>query len=283
MGEMTRFRAAALTMVRNDEFFLRKWVEYYSRELGPANLYVYLDGEDQAVPDFCKDINIEVLPHKQERIDKADRARAEFLSEKASKLLSNGYGAVIGTDVDEFLIVDPELGKGLNEFLSENADKPCLSGLGIDVGQNLNSEKELDEEATILSQRHYAKLSTRYTKASVMFKPGVWGSGFHRMKGRNFHIASGLYLFHFGCVDLERIKAKMSDKILSESGWQRHLNKRTRTITRISKARKIHDWKATEKARRCQSLIRPPYAWNKPAMFELVIIVEIPERLRSII
>ena len=29
---------AALTMVRNDEFFLRKWVEYYGRELGRENL-----------------------------------------------------------------------------------------------------------------------------------------------------------------------------------------------------------------------------------------------------
>ena len=35
---------AALTMVRNDDFFLRKWVEYYGRELGYADSFrLYLD------------------------------------------------------------------------------------------------------------------------------------------------------------------------------------------------------------------------------------------------
>ena len=47
-------RIAALTMVRNDDFFLRKWVEYYGSELGKENLYIYYDGEDQPVADFCK-------------------------------------------------------------------------------------------------------------------------------------------------------------------------------------------------------------------------------------
>lgn len=35
---------AALTMVRNDDFFLRKWGEYYGRELGYADSFrLYLD------------------------------------------------------------------------------------------------------------------------------------------------------------------------------------------------------------------------------------------------
>ena len=36
----------ALTMVRNDDFNLRKWVEYYGRELGKENLFIYFDGTD---------------------------------------------------------------------------------------------------------------------------------------------------------------------------------------------------------------------------------------------
>lgn len=31
-------RIAVLTMARNDDFFLRKWVEYYGRELVKENL-----------------------------------------------------------------------------------------------------------------------------------------------------------------------------------------------------------------------------------------------------
>ena len=33
-------RIAVITVVRNDDFYLRKWVEYYGRELGRENLYV---------------------------------------------------------------------------------------------------------------------------------------------------------------------------------------------------------------------------------------------------
>ena len=46
-------RICAITMVRNDEFYLRKWTAYYGAQLGEENLYVYLDGKDQPLPDWC--------------------------------------------------------------------------------------------------------------------------------------------------------------------------------------------------------------------------------------
>ena len=55
-------RIAVLTMARNDDFFLRKWVEYYGRELGKENLYIYYDGEDQTIADFCQGTNVCVHP-----------------------------------------------------------------------------------------------------------------------------------------------------------------------------------------------------------------------------
>ena len=33
-------RVAALTMVRNDDFYLRRWTAYYGRELGEEHLYI---------------------------------------------------------------------------------------------------------------------------------------------------------------------------------------------------------------------------------------------------
>ena len=55
-------KIAALTMVRNDDFFLQKWVEYYGAQLGPENLYVYFDGTDQTIPGFCKDVHAQCVP-----------------------------------------------------------------------------------------------------------------------------------------------------------------------------------------------------------------------------
>jgi hypothetical protein len=275
-------KICALTMVRNDEFFLRKWVEYYSSQLGSANLYVYFDGQDQVVPDFCNGVNVSVRERVPGMVAAADRGRIDFLSEQASQLLEK-YDMVIGTDVDEFLVVDPQLGKTLPEFLSELPDRVSYSGLGIDVGQHLDKESDIDSSVSFLRQRHYARLSTRYSKSSVITKPVRWGSGFHRVRSCNFKIVKDLYLFHFGCVDMGRLQAKLSDKDKIDTGWERHLKKRARTIYDVTEgtARPWNSW--VRKARWIQNFIRPPYAWNKPAMFNAVVIVRIPERFESII
>lgn len=275
-------KICALTMVRNDEFFLRKWVAYYSAQIGAANLYVYFDGEDQVVPDFCEGINVCVRERVPGQVAAADRGRIDFLSSQASELLKN-YDMVIGTDVDEFLVVDPQLGVSLTEFLSRLPARVSYSGLGIDVGQHLGKESEIDESVSFLKQRHYARLSTRYSKSTVITKPVRWGSGFHRVRNTNFKIIKDLYLFHFGCVDMKRLEAKFSDKDKIATGWERHLKKRARTIYDVSQktAKSWDSW--VPKARIIQNFVRPPYAWNKPAMFNAVIIVEIPERFESIV
>ena len=275
-------KICALTMVRNDEFFLRKWVAYYSAQIGAANLYVYFDGEDQVVPDFCEGINVCVRERVPGQVAAADRGRIDFLSSQASELLRN-YDMVIGTDVDEFLVVDPQLGVSLSEFLSRLPARVSYSGLGIDVGQHLGKESEIDESVSFLKQRHYARLSTRYSKSTVITKPVRWGSGFHRVRNTNFKIIKDLYLFHFGCVDMKRLEAKFSDKDKIATGWERHLKKRARTIYDVSQ-KTVKSWDSwVPKARIIQNFVRPPYAWNKPAMFNAVIIVEIPERFESIV
>lgn len=270
-------------MVRNDEFFLKKWIEYYGAQLGRENLFVWFDGLDQSIPDFCQGVHAEAVKHIEGNVRQGDKGRIDFLSARAVELFER-YDMVIGTDVDEFLVPDPSLSKGLREFLSEvKTSCPSISGLGIDVGQNLNEEAAIDESRTFLSQRHYAKLSTRYSKANVLLKPVAWGSGFHRTRKGNFHIVKDLYLFHFGCVDLERIKAKMQDKGLVASGWSRHLKKRAETIYLVSR-KKALDWeRAVCFARSLQNIVRPPYAWNKPAMFELKLVVRIPQRFNTVV
>lgn len=269
-------------MVRNDEFYLRKWVEYYGRQLGRENLYVYLDGKDQEIPQWCSDICVVPCDKIPGKVVQMDRLRAAFLSDRAAELLEK-YDLVIGTDADEFLVVDPSLGLSLREYLSKADIRTSISGLGVDVGQHTEKEGDIREGETFLSQRHYARLSTRYTKANVISRPVRWGSGFHRIKGNNFHIGKDLYLFHFGYFDLGRIEARFSDQDRKKGGWQKHLEKRAKTIRQVTNG-KARDWdRWTKIARVVQTFVRPPYALNKPAMFESVLIVEIPERFNDIV
>ena len=274
---------AVLTMVRNDDFFLRKWVEYYGSELGKENLYIYYDGEDQAVGDFCQGTNVFVHPKIGSQVVTAEKGRLRFLSQKAAELFAQGYDLVIGVDADEYIVVDPKLGVGLGEYLSSQSIDVCLSPLGLDFGQKLGEEDDLSMESSFLSQRHYAQIGTRYTKPSIIAQPCRWGSGFHRVKGHNFHIASDLYLLHFGYADKRLLEERLGDADRMAQGWEKHIYKRSRTIKYATekKARDFDRW--TLFARICQTWCRPPYALNNPAMFELRIIVKMPERFRNVL
>ena len=276
-------KIAALTMVRNDDFYLEKWVAYYGRELGRENLYIYFDGTDQTIAPFCEGTNAVLHEKIGNQVVAAEKGRLKFLSDCAADLLSRGYDLVIGVDADEFIVVDPARGQSLAEYLSEQKIGVSLSALGLDFGQKMGEEPDVTSEAPFLQQRHYAQIGTRYTKPSIVAKPCVWGSGFHRIKGHNFHIGKDLYLLHFGYFDMARLQARFSDTDRLAQGWGKHMQKRSRTIRYCTDlpARDFDRW--TRFARICQTICRPPYALNKPAMLELRIVVRIPERFGNII
>ena len=276
-------RIAAITMVRNDDFFLRKWVEYYGRELGTENLYIWFDGLDQQIPDFCAATHAEAVAKIGAHVVSAEKGRLRFLSEKAAELLGRGYELVVGVDADEYVVVDPKCGVSLGEYLSRQKIDVSLSALGLDFGQRLGEEGDLTGDRPFLQQRRYAQIGTRYTKPSVVARPCVWGSGFHRIKGHNFHIGRDLYLLHFGYCDMRMLEERFKDKDRLAQGWGKHMKKRSRTIRYATqlKARDFDRW--IRFARTCQTIFRPPYAWNKPSMFELRIVVSLPERFRDIL
>ena len=270
-------------MVRHDDFFLQKWVEYYGRELGKENLYIYFDGEDQVIPDFCRGTHAQLHEKIGTHVVEAEKGRLQFLSWKATELFNHGYDLVIGTDADEYIVVDPKEGKRLRAFLSEQAFEVSLSALGLDFGQRLGEEGDLTLERPFLSQRRYAQIGTRYTKPSIIAQPCRWGSGFHRVKWHNFHIARHLYLLHFGYSDSRILEERLGDIDRMSQGWEKHIYKRSRTI-RYATEKPAHDFdRWIGVARTCQNWCRPPYAWNKPAMFELKVVVEMPKRFSEVL
>ena len=276
-------KIAALTMVRNDDFYLRKWVEYYGAQLGRENLYIFFDGLDQQIAPFCVGTHAELHEKIGSQVVSAEKGRLKFLSEQAARLLAEGYDLVIGVDADEFIVVDPKLGLGLAEFLSGQRIGTSLSALGLDFGQKMGEEGDITEDEPFLRQRHYAQIGTRYTKPSIVARPCVWGSGFHRIKGHNFHIAKDLYLLHFGYFDMRRLQERFQDADRLSQGWGAHMQKRARTIRYVTDlpARDFERW--TRFARICQGICRPPYALNKPAMLELKIVVRIPDRFQDLV
>lgn len=265
---------AAITMARNDTFFLSRWIEYYGREIGTENLYIYLDGTDQDIPENAGAAHITKLPHTDMSRSAGDKYRIGKMSDLANKLLKK-YDIVIGCDCDEFLIVDPALNTSLAKYLSNTEIHTTLSGLGLDVGQHLTHEKPLDSSKPFLAQRAYALLSTRYTKPVVINRPVRWGSGFHSINGHNFHIDPNLYLLHFGAVDMEMLVAKAASR---GPDWVNHLKRRGNGTINDVTNRPAHGEKWLKIARVMQRIFRPIYAWDKPGMLGIKRIVKIPNR-----
>lgn len=271
-----------MTMVRNDRF-LPKWVEYYGERLGRENLYVFFDGEDQIVPDFCRGVNTFVIPKMQGSVVETDRMRSRFMSERAAKHFKAGADMVIATDADEFLVVDPALGLSLHEFLSQLPERPTHSGLGVDVLQHLPDEAAIDFSKPFLSQRRRGWLHSRYTKPSIITRPLTWGGGYHRIKGENFHIEPGLYLFHFGGVDQESLREISQDPSRKDNGWSRHQEKRLRALNSVSRCKEVNWERSVKWVRRLQSICRPVFALNKPSTLTMKFVARIPDRFREIV
>lgn len=272
-------RVAAISMARNDDFFIRKWVDYYGSQLGKENLFLILDGHDQPIIDAMHGINVIRVPHVKFNRSQGDRNRARMVS-YFGKGLFKRYHMVIAHDIDEALVVDPKVGMSLVEYISALPKKASFSALGLDVGQHIKLEHPIDPHKPFLEQRSYAQVSSRYTKPVLACRPITWGSGFHRIKWRNFRIDPHLFLFHFGLVDYERTKKKVDSSPLKASGWKGHFDRRLELFELIANAQPHNGDECFRRARRLQSCLRPLYALNKPGTGKKATIVLIPERFK---
>ena len=207
-----------------------------------------------------------------------DKYRIRKISDLANELFKT-HDIVIGCDSDEFLIVDPNAKKSLREYLSESKYKTTVSGLGFDIGQNMKTEKPLDPSKPMLEQREYALLSTRYTKPVVLFRPARWGSGFHHVKGKNFHIDKNLYLLHFGAVDMNMLIKKAEKR---GADWVNHLRRRGNGTINTVTNKTAHGETHIKIARIMQRIFRPIYAIGKPGMIGIQWVIKIPKRFKTI-
>ena len=73
------------------------------------------------------------------------------------------------------------------------------------------------------------------------------------------------------------IKNKLGDRAAS---WNTHLEKRARTITIVTNAKNKN--KSKKLARIMQTILRPIYDLNKPAMLGLKWVTKIPESFKEI-
>ena len=126
-------RVAVITTVRDDDFFLKKWVDYYGGFFGRDALYVINHGNQEQVRRIAEGCNLFPIPDTDTQNFNIRRWRTQngLLS-----ALRQWYAHVIVCDVDEFIVVDPETGHDLGSWLL-NVAKPgrVRTALGMALGE----------------------------------------------------------------------------------------------------------------------------------------------------
>lgn len=214
---MAKDFACALTHVRHEDFFLEKWIAHYGALVGRENLHVVIDGDDWEPAVDLTGIATEVLLDAPRRRIRNDRFMAREMSARANRLRKR-YAHVIRGDVDEYVVIDPEIGLDWPEALQELTEEGYIFALGIDVVQDGTESTPLDRAAPILGQRRHGFIADRYTKPFVISRWNNWSGGAHRLLNRPVVISRHFTLFHMALAD----KGLAEERLASRGGLQQH-------------------------------------------------------------
>ncbi|QZY30039.1 glycosyltransferase family 2 protein [Nocardioides coralli] len=193
-------RLAALTMVRDEQTMLPRWVAHYGRECGVENLFVIDDSSSDGSTDDlpCSVIRIPSWGDKH-----FETTRMRVVSSFAAGLLE-AYDAVLFADADEFLLADPARYGGLRELLLDRPDRDVVGAQGLNV-VHAPGEPALDPGRPVLGQRTWAKFVPLMCKPAIKRVAAPWVAASHGTTVP-FEVDPDLYLFHLKFAERDHLR-----------------------------------------------------------------------------
>ena len=196
---------AAVTMVRDDAFFLAAWLRHYGGLFGRENCYVINHGRGEAVAEQAAGCNVIGIPGDPHR--NFDVKRWGLLNNLVGGL-RRYYRHVIVGDVDELVVADPEFGQDLKGFLEAAPEGRILTPVGLEVVHRVDIE-EAPVETAILGPRRHVRLAPHYSKPCVISTPAKLSRGGHFAQYPKLHTPDQLYLMHLKFCDAGQYSAAM--------------------------------------------------------------------------
>ena len=194
-------RVCALTIAKNEKYFLPIWVEYYGCQIGFENLYIIDNGTTDGSIDELYKMGVNII-YKESEFE----YDVEWMTEEIRRLqkdLLRSYDITIHSDADEIIIANPEKYECLIDFLlCVNRNDVCRCK-GYEVLHLRGVEEPLDWNKPILvSQRKYWIFLESYCKPSIASRHVDWVLGRHFEYGeKNYPKDENLYLLHLHRVD----------------------------------------------------------------------------------
>ncbi|PYG31749.1 glycosyltransferase family 2 protein [Pelagimonas varians] len=197
---------AAVTMVRDDAFFLKSWLRHYGDVLGRENCYVINHGRGEAVADLAKGCNVIGIPGDPH--PNFDMKRWRMLNNFVQGLRCY-YNHIIVGDVDELVIVDPDDGRNLLEYLTDQPQKRMLTPLGLEVIHRIDLEPEAITDHIIGPRRH-VRLAPHYSKPCIVSHGAKIARGGHFTQFDRLIAPDELFLMHLKFCDFSEYSSVMN-------------------------------------------------------------------------
>jgi Glycosyl transferase family 2 len=205
-------RAALITIVHNENFFLPIWLRYYAQFFAADDIYVLdHDGTDGSTDTdgFVR------LPVSHETVD--HMWMRDTIQALQHELLAR-YEAVLVTDVDEIVVPDPRVGS-LGEYIEHSTDD-FVNCRGVEIVHVRAEEPPYEPSRAILDQRHYWKWNAWYDKPALARVPMNWIPGFHSRIDSATNPDPNLYLVHLHRLDYDACRERHRSR--SELSWNQH-------------------------------------------------------------
>lgn len=207
MGE----QLALFTMVYDDDVFLDIFLRYWKRFLPLKNIYVLIHADYEKYEEMAKGCNCirinRPAVHRNSEVE-----RWKMISHFASGM-SFMFDRVMYTDVDEIIVVDPDVAENPASYILSQRPK-VIATPGIDLVNISSLEPDaFDPERPVLSQRRYYVNNSWYTKPCITKEPIIWCSGGHYCDKEHFNVDRNLTLVHLRLFDERIFEARSAARV----------------------------------------------------------------------
>lgn len=196
---MFESRTAVVTICRDDEFLLRRFLDYYGKLFGRRNIYIISHGDEEMVRDVAEGCSIFPVPA-------IETNKFTMLHWRTKNHLKNAlrqwFDHVIVCDVDEFVVVDPATGMNLRTWLDKAPKRTVYTALGLEI-VHLRDQEPDGIENGILGPRRHAQVAHYYSKPCIISKPTRLSRGGHYSENNKLNVPDFLYMFHMKYCDYD--------------------------------------------------------------------------------
>lgn len=207
-------------MVRDEPFFLPRWIAHYAAHVPKSQLFILFDGADQPVPPEAAGCHCLTLP-RAEMTTGWDERRWKMLADYTAALLGR-FEVVVTGDVDELILADPASGETLPQAILRARDVGVISPFALEVVQRLDLEPApLDPGQPILGQRRHVRINASYCKPCITSRPIRWSVGGHYSSHPDLHLDRVLHLFHLRFIDHAMLAARQASRHAATAGQGR--------------------------------------------------------------